>query len=227
MCIGGLTERQMLQLALEESKNAALAAKAAAGKSDQSSDEDDSDCDSGDGSSAYGARASAGKARRAKAKQKSLTQKAAGALREQAFSPCCCHRTLLLHMLAGEVWACIIGVFLSNLDEMIADGMVKGGRVRILSQCLADHVNICSTPRKRARLEGPDIRTATSSENSKASRSTQLRDLVSSRLRSLEKGSHCAPMSFRLWEDILVCFNWQQYRPLTLTVQVASLATPF
>ncbi len=97
MCIGGLTERQMLQLALEESKNAALAAKAAAGKSEQSSDEDDSDCDSGDGSSAYGARASAGKARRAKAKQKSLTQKAAGALCEQAFSPCC-HRTLLLHM---------------------------------------------------------------------------------------------------------------------------------
>ena len=99
----------MLQLALEESKNAALAAKAAAGKSEQSSDEDDSDCDSGDGSSAYGARASAGKARRAKVKQKLLTQKAAGAHREQAFSPCC-HRTLLLHMLAGQVWTCIVGV---------------------------------------------------------------------------------------------------------------------
>ena len=99
----------MLQLALEESKNAALAAKAAAGKSEQSSDEDDSDCDSGDGSSAYGARASAGKVRRAKAKQKSLTQKAAGALREQAFSPCC-PRTLLLHMLAGQVQTCVIGV---------------------------------------------------------------------------------------------------------------------
>ena len=99
----------MLQLALEESKNAALAAKAAAGKSEQSSEEDDSDCDSGDGSSAYGVRASAGKVRRAKAKQKSLTQKAAGALREQAFSPCC-HRTQLLHMLAGQVWSYIMGV---------------------------------------------------------------------------------------------------------------------
>ena len=109
MCAGGLTERQMLQLALEESKNAALAAKATAGKSEQSSDEDDSDCDSGDGSSAYGARAGAGKARRANAKQKSHAQKAAGAVCEQAFLPCC-DRTLLLHMLAEQVWTCIMGI---------------------------------------------------------------------------------------------------------------------
>lgn len=96
----------MLQLALEESKNAALAAKAAAGESEQSSDEDNSDCDSGDGSSAYGARAGAGKARRVHAKEKSHTQKAAGAFHEQAFSPCC-HRLLLLRMLAGQAWTCI------------------------------------------------------------------------------------------------------------------------
>ena len=104
--VGGLTERQMLQLALEESKNAALAAKAAAGESERSSDEDNSDCDSGDGSSAYGARAGGGKVRRAGAKEKALTQKAAGALCEQAFLPCC-HRAMLLHMVAGLACTCI------------------------------------------------------------------------------------------------------------------------
>ena len=97
----------MLQLALEESKNAALAAKAAARKSEQSSDEDDSDCDSGDGSSAYGARAGAG--RRASAKQKLHTQKVAGALLEQAFSPGC-QRIPSLYMLCWRALDLHIGV---------------------------------------------------------------------------------------------------------------------
>jgi hypothetical protein len=43
----------------------------------------------------------------------------------------------------------------------------------------ADHKYACNTPRKRAKMDPAEIRTATSSENSKASRSTQLRDLVS------------------------------------------------
>ena len=68
----------MLQLALEESKNAALAAQAAAGKSEDISDEENSDSDSDDGSSAHGAKAAAGKARRAKCKQKQHVQKSTG-----------------------------------------------------------------------------------------------------------------------------------------------------
>ena len=74
---GGLTERQMLQLALEESKNAALAAQAAAGKSEETSDEENSDSESNDGSSAHRGKA-AGKARRAKGKPKPRAQKASG-----------------------------------------------------------------------------------------------------------------------------------------------------
>ena len=75
---GGLTERQMLQLALEESKNAALAA--VAGKSEDSSEEENSDSDSDDGSSAHGVKAGGAKARRAKSiKLKSRVQQTSGA----------------------------------------------------------------------------------------------------------------------------------------------------
>ena len=67
----------MLQLALEESKNAALAA--AAGRSEDSSEEENSDSDSDDGSSAHGVKTGGGKARRAKPKQKLRTLKPSGA----------------------------------------------------------------------------------------------------------------------------------------------------
>ena len=87
---GGLTERQMLQLALEESKNAALAA--AAGKSGDSSEEENSDSDSDDGSSAQGAKTGGGKPRRAKSNQKSRTQKASGSVPLSCY---CKHRRLI------------------------------------------------------------------------------------------------------------------------------------
>lgn len=167
---GGLTERQMLQLALEESKNAALAA--AAGKSEDSSEEENSDSDSDDGSSAHGAKAGGGKARRAKpTKLKSRVQHTPGATTSSAASPSNPGSNDINADPSLGSESCVR--LITNFVACPCNAPIVG------RWPFADHKHGCSTPRKRAKVEVAEVRTATSSENSKASRSTQLRDLVS------------------------------------------------